>query len=220
GERDEFGLPAKVRAVAVELTANDAPCIERVVARTIDQVKEQSRTLDVAKEAVADAGAFRSALDQARDVRHHELASLVADDAELRAESREWIIAHLCRGVADRVEEGRFSRIRQTEETDVGEQLETQPDPHLLACFTRLVLPGRAVCRALVARVAAAPEAAAQEDNSLSDLGQVCKQAPLLVVGKNLRADRYLDDEVVAAGAGAVGTRAALAPGSTEMLGV
>ena len=55
------------------------------VGRGVDQVEQQARALDMAEEAVADAGAFGRAFDQPGDVGEHELAALVADDAELRA---------------------------------------------------------------------------------------------------------------------------------------
>ena len=87
----------------------------------------------MAEEAVADAGAFGRALDQPGNVGEDELAPLVADDAELRAERRERIVADLGGGVGDRVEEGRLAGVGQADQADVGEQLQAQPDPHLLA---------------------------------------------------------------------------------------
>ena len=63
----------------------------------IDQMQEDLGALDMAEEAVADAGAFGRALDQPGDVGEHELAALVADDAELRAERGEGIVADLGR---------------------------------------------------------------------------------------------------------------------------
>ena len=54
----------------------------------------------------------------------------------------------------------------------------------------------------------------------LALLGQVGEQGALLVVGEDLGSDRDLDDEVLAAGAGAVGARPALAARRAEMLGV
>ena len=56
--------------------------------------------------------------------------------------------------------------------------------------------------------------------DALALVGQVGEQGAFLVVGEDLGADRHLDDEVVAAGAGAVGARAALAARGAEMLGV
>ena len=87
----------------------------------------------MAEEAVADAGAFGRALDQPGNVGEDELAALVADDAELRAEGGERIVADLGAGVGDGVEEGRLAGVGKADEADVGEQLEPQPDPHFLA---------------------------------------------------------------------------------------
>ena len=59
-----------------------------------------------------------------------------------------------------------------------------------------------------------------EQDDPLARPGQVGEQRALLVVGEDLGADRDLDDEVRAAGAGAVGAGAALAARGAEMLGV
>ena len=40
----------------------------------VDQVQQDARALQVLQEADAEASAFRGALDEARDVRHHEAA--------------------------------------------------------------------------------------------------------------------------------------------------
>ena len=76
-----------------------------------------------------------------------------------------------------------------------------------------------AVGRALVAGIAAAAVAALQQDDALADFGEVGEDI-LPVVVEHLRADRHLDDEVLAAGAGLVAAGAALAARRPEMLGV
>ncbi len=63
------------------------------------------------------------------------------------------------------------------------------------------------------------PSPPLQEDDALADLGEVGEDM-LLVVVQDLRADRDLDDEVVAARAGPVAAGAALAARRPEMLGV
>ena len=68
GQRDDLRLVVEAGAVAVELAADDAPGLDRVVAGAVDQVEQQPRALDMAEEAVADPGAFGRALDQAGDV--------------------------------------------------------------------------------------------------------------------------------------------------------
>ena len=84
-QRDNLGLVGEVGAIGIELAAHDAPRFGRVVAGRIDQVQQHPAALDMAEEAVADAGAFGGAFDQPGDVGEDELAALVADDAELRA---------------------------------------------------------------------------------------------------------------------------------------
>ena len=138
--------------------------VDGILAERVDQVEQQPRALDMAEEAVADARAFGRALDQPGNVGEHELAALVADDAELRAERRERIVADLGRGVGDRVEEGRLAGVGQADQADVGEQLQAQPHPHFLARHAGLVLARGAVGRGLVAGVAAAAHAALEED--------------------------------------------------------
>src|SRR5437868_5906407 len=172
------------------------------------------------QEAVADARALGRALDQPWDVGEHELAALVPDDSELRAERGEGIVADLGGSVADRIEEGRLAGVGQADESDVGEQLEAQPDPHFLAVFTGLVLARGAVGRGLVAGVAAPAHAALQEGHALAGLCEISQQGTFVVIRKNLGADRNLDDEIVAACTGAIGTGAALAARGAEMLGV
>src|SRR5579871_6224168 len=76
-----------------------------------------------------------------------------------------------------------------------------------------------AVGRALVAGIAAAAVAAGEQGDALADPGQVGEER-LSVVGEDLGADRQLDDEILAARAGAVGAGAALAALGAEMLGV
>src|SRR4249919_1382737 len=132
-------------------------------------MEKHARALDVSQEAVTDARALGSALDQSRNVGNHELAPLVANDSELRAERREGIVADLRRGVADRVQEGRLACVRQAEEADVGEQFKAEPDPRLFTRLASLVLARRAVSRTLIAGVAAAAETALEEDNALAD---------------------------------------------------
>src|SRR6185369_15667348 len=57
-------------------------------------------------------------------------------------------------------------------------------------------------------------------DHAFTRFGKVGEQGALVIVGEDLSADRDLDDEVRAAGAGAVGAGAALAARGAEMLGV
>ena len=58
------------------------------------QVEEDAAALDMAEEAVANAGALGRALDQPGNVGEDELAAAARDDAELRPQRRERIISN------------------------------------------------------------------------------------------------------------------------------
>ena len=165
-------------AVGRQLVLDDPHRFDRVGiigAGDVDQVDQHPATLDMAEETVTDANAFRRAFDQAGNIGEHEFAALVAHHAELGHERGEGIIADLGLRVADRVDEGRFARIGQADKAHVGQQLQPQPHPHLLARNARLVLARGAVGRGLVAGVAAPAHSAFKEHDALADLGEVGK---------------------------------------------
>ena len=97
-------------------------------------MQKQARALDVAEEAVADAGTLRCAFDQAGNVGKDEFAALVADDSELRAKRGERVIADLGLGVGDRVQKGRLAGVGQPDESNVGEQFEAPTSPGPPSC--------------------------------------------------------------------------------------
>ncbi len=66
------GLSVEPFAVGVELGAHGLVGLARVLAGAVDEMQQHAAALDVAEEAVAEAGAFMRAFDQARDVGQHE----------------------------------------------------------------------------------------------------------------------------------------------------
>src|SRR5581483_11130354 len=216
---DDLRFVGKTCAIGGELVAHHLPGGERVLFAGIYQVEEDAAALDMAEEAVADAGALGGALDQAGDVGEDELAAAMRDHPQLRAQRREGIVADLGTGIGYSVEKSRFSGIGQADETGVGEELQAQPDPGLLARPAGAVLARRAIRRTFVAGIATAAVAALEQRHALADVGEVGKDM-LLVIGEDLGADRNLDHQIGAARAGAVGAGAALAARSAEMLSV
>ena len=159
-------------------------------------------------------------LDQAGDVGNDEFTALVTDHAQLWAKGGEGIGADLGLGICDGVDEGRLSGVGKADQPDVGEQLEAQPDVHLFSRPAGTVLARRPVGRGLVTGVAAPAVAALEEVDALPVDREVGEQRALLVVGEDLRSDGDLDDQVLAARAGHVAARAALAARGAEVLGV
>ena len=186
----------------------------------IDQMEEHAASLDMPQETVAHARSFGGARDQPRYVGDDEFMPLVADDAQLWAERGKGISADLGLRIGDGVDKGRLARVGQTDKPRIGQQLEPQPHPHFLTRPAGAMLAWGAVGAGLVACVAATAVAAAQEDQLFALFRQIGKQAAILVIIKDLGADRDLDDKVGAARAGAVASRSGRTALCLEMLGI
>ena len=97
-------------------------------------MQQDGAALDMAEEAVAEAGAFMRALDQAGDVGEHEFLRVgQADDAELRMQRGERVVGDLRARGGDDGQEGGFAGVRQPDQSGIGDQLQAQPDPAFLA---------------------------------------------------------------------------------------
>src|ERR1700730_14481622 len=125
-ERYHFGLLSKRVAVGLDLCAHGVVGRAGILRGTIDEVEENPATLDVTKKSVAKTGTLMRALDQAGDIRKHELAAVDLDHAELRMQGRKGVVRDLRLGGAHRREQGRFSRIRQPDDSGIRDQLEAQ----------------------------------------------------------------------------------------------
>ena len=102
GQSDDLGLVLEARRHNPRARRGRWHSPRRVLRlRRVDEVEQEARALDMAEEAVADAGAVGGALDQPGDVGDDELAALVADDAQLRVDGGERVSADLGLGVGD-----------------------------------------------------------------------------------------------------------------------
>ena len=171
----------------------------------------------MAEEAVAEPGALARALDQPRQIGEHELLAMRLDHAELRAQRGEGVIGDLGPGARDGGEEGRLAGIGQPHQPGIGDQLQAQPDPALLAGPAGVGAARRAVGRALVMRIAEAAIAASKQDMALAGGGEV-EQHLLILLVEDLGADRHAQHHILAGGAGAVGAHAVMAFLGLEML--
>ncbi len=81
----------------------------------------------------------------------------------------EGIVGDLRLGGGDRGEEGRLAGIGQADQPGIGDQLQPQPDPALLACLAGIGAARRAVGRGLEMGVAEAAIAALGQHESLAE---------------------------------------------------
>src|SRR6185437_6703887 len=120
--------------------------------------------LDMTEKASADPDALAGALDEAGQIGEDELLVAEIHDAELRLQRREGVVRDLRPRPRGRGEKRRLAGVGQADETGVGDQLEAQPDPALLAGPAKIEASRCPVRRGLEMGVAVAAVAAAQED--------------------------------------------------------
>ena len=95
----------------------------------------------MAEEPESESASFAGTLDDTRNIRHAERATVaVRDDTELRGEGGEGIVGYLGFGGRDHTEQGRFAGIRETDETDIREHFELHDDRTFLCGFTGLCI--------------------------------------------------------------------------------
>src|SRR5262245_11850528 len=87
----------------------------------------------MSQKSMAEACPFARSLDQPWKISKDEALAVDADDAQLRRQCRERVIRDLGPCSGDGGKEGRFAGIGETEEANVGDKLQPQPDPALLA---------------------------------------------------------------------------------------
>ena len=133
----QLGSPGEFGLVRRKLPTYGAIRAGHVRLRAVDQVDQDAAALDVAEKAVAEPGAFVGALDQPRDVGDHEAVVVDRHGAELGLERGERIVGDLGARARYRGEKGRLAGIGQAEKPGVGEQLQAQPQPALLAGLAR-----------------------------------------------------------------------------------
>ena len=114
--------------------------------RDVDDVQQHARALQMSQELVTEPRAIGRAFDEAGDIGEHEAPVLIgAHNTQVRRKRRERIIGDLgpCRGY--RADERALSGVGHAEKANVGQHLEFEMQPPLLALFTGCELAWGAV---------------------------------------------------------------------------
>ena len=90
---------------------------------------QQARSLDVPQELYAESLTFVCSLDQPGYIGHQE-ALVFADrnDSQARLKRCERIVGDLGMGGRDAGNQGRFSDVRETDQSHIGQQFQLQPN--------------------------------------------------------------------------------------------
>src|SRR5581483_7779417 len=188
----------------------------------VDEVDEHFGAFEMSQELMAEPEAAVRAFDQSRHVGDHK-APVVAEtyDAEVRRQRGERIIGDFRTRRGDARDERRLAGVRESDQPDVREQFQFEPQIFDLARFARLRLARCAIRGGREARVAHAAATALRDEHALALFREVRDQLQGfgLVTGLLVheRADRHRKFEVGASMAGAIRAHAVLAAFSGEL---
>ena len=127
------------------ITSKSLDRIAAAALADIHQMHEQPRALDVPQELDAKAVPLVRAFDQAGNIGDDEGRVIIvrAHDAQVRLERGERIIGDLGLGGRDARDQRRFAGVRKSDQPDIGQQLQFQPQMSFFAGPAVLVLGRR-----------------------------------------------------------------------------
>ena len=162
GEDQQDRSLDELRVVQAQLLGDRVPLLQRIVGGPVDDPDQGAGALDVAQEVVSEPLAGVRALDEAGHVGQHRAALVVeGDHAQVGGDGRERVVADLGVGGGERRQQGALPGIRGAHQADVGDRLQLQLHPQLLAGRALLVVRGGAMGGGREVDVAASAASAA-----------------------------------------------------------
>ena len=128
----------------------------------------------MSQEAKTKSPTLRCSFDDARNVGHDEALSVaIRHDAERRLHRGEGIACYLRSGAGQGTQQGALTSIRETNESDIGKQLELEDDGTLHHGFARLRIAWRLIGSGGKVLVSHAATSALEKHHDLSVVGHV-----------------------------------------------
>ena len=181
------------------------PWLAVLAASHVDDEDKQRAPLDVAKELVAKTAVVMGALDEARDIGHHDAVETVRvlDHADIHVQRGEGVRGGLRARRRKQGGQGRLTGIGVAHQPDVGDGLEHEAEVALLPRVARGGAARRLVDRALEIHVTEAALATGEEDHAVAVLGELGHEAAGAFL-EYLGTGRHGHDEVRTIGARAL----------------
>ena len=181
------------------------PWLAVLAASHVDDEDEQRAPLDMAKELVAKAAVVMGALNEARDIGHHDAVETVRvlDHADIHMQRGERVRGGLRASRGEQGGQGRLTGIGVAHQADVSDGLEHEAEVALLPRVARGGAARGLVDRALEIHVTEAAFATGEEDHAVAVLGQLGHEAAGAFL-EDLGAGRHGHDEVRTIGARAL----------------
>ena len=157
------------RIVQSQLLGDRLPLLHRLSRGAVDDTDKDPGAFDVAQELVAQALPLVGALDQpghVRDDREPLSVGIERDHAEVRADRRERVGPDFGPGLGERRQQRRLAGVWRADQADVGDELQLELHPALLAGRALLGVARRAVGRRREAGISATAATAAGDDEA------------------------------------------------------
>jgi hypothetical protein len=156
------------------------------------------------KELVAKPFALMRALDKPRDIGHHKgLVALALDNPQVRLKGRKGIIRNLRASLGKGGHQGGFPRVRETNQTNISDQLEAQAHITLFSEAAWLTSARHSIGRRLKLGIPLTALAASSNHEGHLGLIEILQDIAMLRIQHN-GSDRDLDHEIITFAAEAI----------------
>jgi hypothetical protein len=139
---DDLRLFRKFFVKELEFPVQGLVVMDRITVRhegEIKNVKKQAISLNVLEKAVAEPGTLMGALNKTRDVRNHKGTEVfIIDDPEVRGQGGKRIVGDLRASRGYPGNKGRLADAGKTEESNISQKLQFEPEGPLLSRLSGL----------------------------------------------------------------------------------
>ena len=177
---DDFRLGRQRRPIQFQFAADGAVVLQRIAAvgwQRLDEMDQHARPLDVAQELVAkaDAAGCAPSIRPGKSARTKARSPPIGNDAEIGMLGGERIIADFRLSARQPAQQRGLAGVGQADQAGVGDDLQLQDDPALLAGRAGLRLARRPVGRVAKARLPRPPRPPWAMTTCLTGCGQVAQ---------------------------------------------
>ena len=162
-------------------------------------MRQQSRPLDVPQKLGPEPVTQVRAFDQPGNVGHHERPILETHHAQIRFQGREGVIGDLRPRRRNPRYQSRFAGVREADQTHIGQELQLEPQPEIVAWPSGFVLRWSLVSRRRESRISSTAATALGHHESFTRSCEIVQQfASLGVVDDRPHRHRQLDGVTLA----------------------
>jgi hypothetical protein len=165
----------------------------------IDEMDDEMTTVDMPEKLKSESLPLARTLDESWYILDHERSVSPLHDTQIGDECREWIGRDLGFHICDRLYDSGFASIGESDESDIGDELEFESDLVSITRISELSKVGRLACRRREVRIAKSSSPPLTEDELLTCDREITDDRVILYISHD-RPDWYLEYGVLSIG--------------------